>query len=187
MNTAHENSVVRKIAFFTLIGAGVVFLGGPVIGVVAVVLSLFIAAVSIILPFAIVGFLVWLPFHILAHGPHETWKDAGKNGKALGEAFVLRPMRWCGRSCRQMAVAGENFAEGCRATGSFLARHVFEPACGCLVGTLTGAAVGMENGHLSWSIGGGAAFGALVGLAVNMASRPRNSSEQCAVGDGQSA
>jgi hypothetical protein len=76
-------SVFRKIALLVLIGFGVVFLSGPIVAVLSVVLS-FAAVLGV---FALIGFLVWLPFRMLLVGKDATIANVHEVAAAAGRDF----------------------------------------------------------------------------------------------------
>ena len=68
--------IVRKVALLTVIGFLVVFLVGPVL-----------TLLGVILPFALVGLLVWLPFRLFVQRKEINWsslpKKAGQTVRAV--------------------------------------------------------------------------------------------------------
>jgi len=89
VQTEHSaTAVMRRVGFFALLGFGVLILSGPIVAVVSVVASFAL----VVLGFALVGFVVWLPFFMLGHGP----RAAGE--KVRDVAVVVG--RGCGWFCR---------------------------------------------------------------------------------------
>jgi hypothetical protein len=69
--TAH---VFRKMLFLAVMGFAVVVLFGPIVAVLSVVLS-----------FALIGFLVWLPFQVLVLGRTVDWRAVGQRAQMVGQ------------------------------------------------------------------------------------------------------
>jgi hypothetical protein len=68
-------TVIRKLALFSLIGFGVIMLSGPIL-----------AILSVVIPFALVGFLVWGLFALVFHGKRLDWREAGAHVRQIGGA-----------------------------------------------------------------------------------------------------
>src|SRR5713226_3279426 len=77
--------IVRKVALLTLLGVLVVFLIGPVLTVVGV-----------ILPFALVGFLVWLPFRLFVQRKEVNWSGLPVKAGRLVRSVLTLPLRLAG-------------------------------------------------------------------------------------------
>jgi hypothetical protein len=80
MERLHSTTeIIRKVALLTLLGFLVVFLTGPVLTVLGV-----------ILPFALVGLLVWLPFRLFVQRRAINWSSLpGKAGQVLREVLAI--------------------------------------------------------------------------------------------------
>src|SRR5262249_2786665 len=68
-------TVIRKLVLFSLFGFVVVMVSGPVL-----------ALLSVVLPFALVGFLVWGLFALVFQGKQLDWRQLGANVRGVGEA-----------------------------------------------------------------------------------------------------
>ena len=74
--------IVRKVGLLTLLGFLIVFLIGPVLTVV-----------GIILPFALIGFLVWLPFRLFVQRKEVNWSGLPRRaGQAIRTVLTI-PLR----------------------------------------------------------------------------------------------
>ncbi|HLJ91790.1 MAG TPA: hypothetical protein VKU02_01225 [Gemmataceae bacterium] len=83
MESLHSTAdIIRKVALFTLVGFLVVFLIGPALTVVGV-----------ILPFALVGFLVWLPFRVLVQRREINWTGLPEKAGRLVRTVLTLPFR----------------------------------------------------------------------------------------------
>ena len=90
MNATHSiSALVRQFVFLAVIGAAFLFLIGPAIVVVAFVFSIVLMVVSFVLPFALIGVLVWVPLRLMRDGPR------GLEGRAPGRLYDWRR---CGRT-----------------------------------------------------------------------------------------
>jgi hypothetical protein len=79
----------RRIGFFTLIGFAVLFLSAPLIALVSAVISLVLIVVSFVLPFALIGFLIWLPLRGFRNGASAAWNDL-----RAGSEVVRGTVQW---------------------------------------------------------------------------------------------
>src|SRR5258707_15204365 len=66
---------LRKVFWLAALGFGVLFLSGPVIAIVSVVLMVVLSIASTLLPLVIVGLIVWLPFRASLKGKQVAWSD----------------------------------------------------------------------------------------------------------------
>src|SRR5437660_7669120 len=74
--------IVRKIALFTVVGFLAVFLIGPVL-----------TLVGVILPFALVGFLIWLPFRLLVQRREIHWRGLPEQAGRTLRTILSIPVR----------------------------------------------------------------------------------------------
>ena len=83
MESLHTTvDIVRKVALLTLVGFLVVFLIGPVITLIGVVL-----------PFALVGLLVWLPFRLFIQRRPINWSGLPEKAGRAVRSVLLFPVR----------------------------------------------------------------------------------------------
>jgi hypothetical protein len=73
--------LLRRVFLLALLGLVAVVLVGPVIALVSVALSL----VLVVLPFAVIGFVVWTLVQIAVGGKHLAWHNLREQGRALQE------------------------------------------------------------------------------------------------------
>lgn len=91
---------VRGLFFLAAVGFLAVILVGPVIAVISVAVSLALSALAVLLPFALVGLVLWVPYQILSRNPATAWANiraSGVNflrraGALLNRSFQL--VRW---------------------------------------------------------------------------------------------
>src|SRR5947209_3853680 len=73
-------TILRQVCFLALLGVGVVFLSGPLLAVLSVVVTVG----AVVLAFALVGFLVWTMFRTLVLGQQVAWNGAYGLGQHVG-------------------------------------------------------------------------------------------------------
>jgi hypothetical protein len=159
----------RKFAFFALVGLAVIFLTGPVIAVVSVVLSFVVVAVSLLLPAAVLGFLIWVPVRSMFAGSGAAWRDVRRTGRVVGQAVAV-PLRSSARLCQRTIQLGQRARQPVAGTASLLLGIVIETISGALVGALLVAVSGL-SGVQPWHYWFGALLGSLFGALVAITRR----------------
>ncbi len=168
MNSRHGPvSTLAKIGFLTLIGLATVFLAGPILTILALVLSVGLMIFCMVLPFALVGLLVWVPLRALFQGTSVAWKDTCDIGKGMWTCFVV-PVRGCGRVVARTVDIGQRIRKRSHALASWLRGIFVETVSAALVGGLLGAFIGGSNRGLGVSILFGALTGAVLGALVGV-------------------
>jgi hypothetical protein len=154
MDNVHKTGdVIRKLAGITLIGFLVVILIGPILTVVGA-----------LLPFALVGLLVYIPYRLLLAGKQGGWpavQDAGR--KAVHTAVAL-PL-WIGGKVTSFATFIVRTAF--RLVGGVLGLAFFV-GMGAVLGGVLGVIGGMEHHDLEMRVPAGALIGAAVGLLARL-------------------
>ncbi|HEV3261121.1 MAG TPA: hypothetical protein VG013_29990 [Gemmataceae bacterium] len=150
-NTA---TVVRKLAFLTLLGFLVVVLSPAIVMVL-----------SFVVPFALIGFLVWGGFQLLVHGRQVAWQRTRAFGGGLVAVLgglVAAPGRVFG-AARSVGRFAWQKASG---LGRFVGSILFQMLGGALVGGVLGVLGGLHyhDGHVRVPVG--ILGGALVGLVA---------------------
>jgi hypothetical protein len=147
--------ILRHVVLWTLIGFGVLVLSGPII-----------AIVGTLLPFALVGLLIWLVVRAIMLGPLMVGRIIGRTVHA-----VLAVPRWAGRTAfhgvRRVGQAGWS-------TVSFVGSILLPAFAGALVGAMLGLIGGMEHNDADVRVPAGAVIGAGIGLVAGV-TRPRRS------------
>jgi uncharacterized membrane protein len=83
MESLHSTAdMIRKVALFTVMGFLVVFLIGPVL-----------TLVGMVLPFALVGFLVWLPYRLLVQKQQINWSGLPEKAGRVVRTVLTVPVR----------------------------------------------------------------------------------------------
>ena len=133
---------LRHLLFLALLGLGVVFLAGPVIAVASVILSVVLTIGALLLVFAAIGFLVWVPAYYFYAGREAAGERIGAMRRSLGATLrgliqvgaraVILPARFVARLFR-----------GGLYTAKVMGQFVGEVALVGLTGAAIGAAVGL--------------------------------------------
>jgi hypothetical protein len=157
VETAHLlTAILRKLAFLALIGFLVVVLAGPILAMLGVLVS-----------FALIGLLVWMPIRTMLYGKPFEWSQVKAVSRKLGTPV------WAG--CHRITGGalghGKPVLEKVQATGRFLGMIFREAACGALVGALLGMVLGPESSVPSQPALLGAGLGALLGTLVAVSFR----------------
>ncbi len=159
---------IGKVCYFALIGFVALLLAGPVFGLLSVLFSIIVAiftaalvAFLVILPFAILGFVVVAPIKALSTGRPVQWSRLGTLCQKLWRG-LLGTAWWCSRKL----VAFIQFLRRKAALLSIYVRVVFwEVVCGAAVGGFLGGMVALHDPQKPEIIIGaliGAVLGALV-------------------------
>jgi hypothetical protein len=162
--------VVRKVALWTVVGFLVVFLIGPVLSLVGV-----------ILPFALIGFVVWLPFRLFVQGKEVHWRSFPENAgrtvrTVLGLPFrlvrgVLAVPIWLGSYVVAALLGLLRLAGGL--IGLAL-RILFPAVAGALIFALLGAIGGVTHQDAEFRIPAAALVGAAIGALYGaLRTKPR--------------
>jgi hypothetical protein len=90
---------LRVVAFLTVLGFLTVVLIGPVLVLVAGILSIFVTLAAVMLPFALIGLLVSAVYQAVAHDRRLEWRNLRTHVANLGHWFVAVPLAACVRVC----------------------------------------------------------------------------------------
>jgi hypothetical protein len=140
--------IVRKVGFLTLLGFLIVFLIGPVL-----------TLLGVILPFALVGFLVWLPFRLFVQKREVNWSGLPRRAGQVIRTVLTIPLRVGGFIVS--AIVGL-----LRLVGSVIgyALRITIPAlAGALLFALLGAIGGVTHQDAEFRIPAAALIGAGIG------------------------
>jgi hypothetical protein len=148
--------MLRKLCLLSLFGFLAITLAGPVLAVLAIIVS-----------FALIGFLFSLPLIALCAGKRAGWKRI--------QAHALA--RWHQAHCvwqragRAMELYGSDLGERVRSTASLIAAVLVETVSGAVVGGFL-VYLSQREYHFSvLAVISGAVVGALVGLLVVLSHR----------------
>jgi hypothetical protein len=143
--------IVRKVCLLALFGLVAITLAGPILSLVFVVLT-----------FALIGFLFWLPIHFLIHGRDGAVRSsldkaraiARHGGRAVGAI-------WHGTMC-----LGREVHETVRGTASVIGAVLLETLSGVVVGILLVTTCWPQHAVTPEAVGIAGLLGALAGLLV---------------------
>lgn len=133
--------VFRKLLFLAVLGLATVLLIGPVLALVAALFSVVFALVSALVPFALVGFLVWAVLQVLTTRPSVSWHRVRHGAARLYQTGFLGPIRAAVRTSTGLAHAGSAAGETAARVASLLGRILAVPlaiALAVAVGLLRG-------------------------------------------------
>jgi hypothetical protein len=147
-------SVLRKLVCLAVIGFLVVVLIGPILALLGVLIS-----------FALIGLLVWLPIRTLLYGKPFDWAKVKAVSRKYGGAVFGR----CHHVADQALAHGHPVLEKVQAAGRFVALVFRETVCGALVGALLAVLRVPEASFHIKLVLLGAGIGALVGAVVALA------------------
>lgn len=161
--------VFRKVFLLAAIGFAAILLSGPILAVVSVLLSVG----GVIAAFALVGFLIWLPFRMLMVGPERALVNARDMGAGVmhdvgrvarrGASIVSWPL-WLTRSALiALLAAGWFTLRATFTTARFALSLTFLVAMGAGLGAVLGIGAGLSQGH---DVGPSVLANALAGAAI---------------------
>jgi hypothetical protein len=168
-------ALLGKLIFLTVLGFVAVVVSGPVLAI----LSVFLSLAFVLLSFAFVGFLVWLPFHVLLVGRETAFQNLRGMGQAVGGAMaglgrmsggVLGFLPRLCYTLRDLLVAVLGFV--LRLIGGTI-RLALTTAVVALFGVFVGVAFGVVNGtthgNLEVAVPMFGAIGGLIAAVVGAA------------------
>jgi hypothetical protein len=170
MRLARESGCfVRKVFWLAAIGFGVLFLSGPVIGIVCMVLAIVLGIASMLSPFVVVGLIVWLPFRALFRGKDVSWSDVHHQAGFVWRSSFVVPVRTANGICRGAVTrfqgAGERIKIGARSLGAFFVEVICGAAVGALFGLMASSFDYPRTDYLIYAGSAGAVLGIGVGLS----------------------
>jgi hypothetical protein len=159
--------LLRKVGLLALLGVAVVFLSGPVLGVLATLLAFGL----VVLGFAFVGLLVWGLFLLLFRGPRVAGRHLRDLGKLWAASFaslgvlsvrgLTLPARVLGATGRGVGRLAAALGRGTWAIVRVVAEMVVVTAAGAGVGAAVGVYLRAQGDPLT-AIPMHAAVGALI-------------------------
>jgi hypothetical protein len=173
MRNSHcPSHILGKLFYFALIGFIVLLLAGPVIALLSValsmalaILSFAIAVLAILLPFAVLGFLIWAPLQAAFSDKPVEWRKLGRMCKGILDLVLSMPRRAWSIMTYSSRTAHDKLSGLSGNVGIVL----FETFCGAVVGFMLGVMVGkMSAPPHDEMIGPGALIGAVLGALVGV-------------------
>src|SRR5690242_7685440 len=96
---ASAGRALRVVSFLAVLGFLTVVLVGPVLALVIGLLSLIAGLLIAVLPFALVGLLVWGVYVAASHNRRAAWQGLRARASAIGRWVVAVPLAACVRVC----------------------------------------------------------------------------------------
>ena len=152
--------VARKVCLLALFGLVAITLAGPILSLVFVVLT-----------FALIGFIFWLPIHFLIHGKDGAVRSSLEKARAI----VRHGGRAAGAVWHGTMCLGREVHETLRGTASVLGAVLLETLSGAVVGILLVTTCWPQHAVTGDAVGIAGLLGALAGLLV-VVSRSRRAS-----------
>ncbi len=90
---------LRLVSFLALVGVLALVLLVPVLAIVITTLALVLAGLAALLPFALIGALVWVPYEAIRHDRHVAWEKLFAKTRSLGRWLRDVPLRGCLDCC----------------------------------------------------------------------------------------
>jgi hypothetical protein len=154
--------VFHRIGFLAMLGFLSLLLIGPFLALVSVCLSLIVVGFALLIPFAMIGLLVWVPFHTLCRGQRIPWEKVRETTKGLVHALIVVPF-----------TVGVHFCSGTLRFGQATADKVYRVAgialemlSGALLGALLMAIAAHDAPDAAFQIVMAALIGAVIGALV---------------------
>jgi hypothetical protein len=158
-------------------GFAALTLSGPILAILSVALSLGV----VVLAFAALGFIIWLPFRILAVGHQVAMENMRDVGHGLGRAGrqMVRVASFPARMLGRLVAGVFHLAIATVVKAFSAARFLSEVAVVAAAGALVGALVGVTNGTpghdldvvIATNAIAGGVIGALVGGVMTFRER----------------
>jgi hypothetical protein len=203
--------VLSKVAFLAFLGFAVVMLSGPSLALLGIAVGMTVAVVSVVLPFALIGLLIWLPFYLfdqarrrrltarqwqqqsLRRGLHEPmagqWQQQSQQGgqgqQQCQQQSSPPVIRQIPRRVEKSAASTWN---DCCHAGRTVGGILMETLCGAAVlGILAGfVASEMPRREMGGYIFVGTALGALFGFLIGLANYGQSRHSLCKDGPRES-
>jgi hypothetical protein len=103
--------VLRLVSFLAVLGFLTVILVGPVLALVIGVLSLIVGLLITVLPFAVIGLLVWGAYAaVTTRDRRAAWQRLGRRAASVWRWLVTAPLAACGRLCAWGVGVGRTLA-----------------------------------------------------------------------------
>jgi hypothetical protein len=179
-------SVLRTIGFLALMGFLAILLAGPLLGIASalfallcVVLSLVFSIFTVVLAFALVGFIFWVPLRLIWPGRRHAWEDIGCKGRSLCLSLLClakESLAVSGKLLHWARPRGQQLWRGTvtrvRQHVAFVGQLLLEMASGALLGGLVGLVIADSRGlqtftpHSLIPVPVGAVLGCLLGFFI---------------------
>jgi hypothetical protein len=153
--------ITKKIFLLALFGLVAITVAGPILSLVFVVLT-----------FALIGFLFWLPIHFLIHGKDGAVRSSLEKARAIAR----HGGRAAGALWHGTMHLGRELHETLRGTASLVGAVLLETLSGAVVGILLVTTCWPQHAVTPEAVSLAGLLGALAGLLV-VVSRSRRAGE----------
>ena len=157
---------LHQICVLAMVGFAVIFLSGPVIGLLSVILTVVVSTFAILLPLAIIGFLIWLPIRMLTSGKQIALSEALATTRSVCGGIFSRSMSACRYVTFGAASGLRNLWQRTQFYPRAIAGLLLEVVSGAAVGAVLGGALGMRQETYETSIPMGMLAGAILGVVI---------------------
>jgi hypothetical protein len=118
---------------------------GPAVALVSALLAVVVSILAVMLPFVVVGFMVWGGYQIVSHTPRSAWNNIRQAGKDLAKVMLVTPFKVCKGACiGTVNVAKATVRRSWYALG-VIGRILLDAVCGGAVGALLGSITLSDN------------------------------------------
>jgi hypothetical protein len=165
---------IGHIFTLALLGFLAILLVGPVVAVISALLAVVVALLAVLLPFVIIGFLVWGGYQIVSHTPSSAWRNIRDAGKNIAHVMVVTPFKVCKGACIGTVSASKALVRRSWYTLGVISRILLDAVFGGLVGALLGFVTVNDSSPESFRGVVIATFvGAVTGALVRVSQTPR--------------
>jgi hypothetical protein len=140
---------IGQLCSWAAVGFVAVILIGPVIALLSALLAVVVTLLAVVLPFAIIGFLVWGGYQVVSQTPHSAWKNIRQAGEDMAKVLVLTPFKVCKGACVGTVNVSKAVLQRSWATLAVVGRILFDALCGGAVGALLGSITISDNAQES--------------------------------------
>src|SRR5947209_1374700 len=88
-----------QLCSWAAVGFVAVLLIGPAIALVSALLAVVITVLAVLLPFVVIGFLVWGGYQVVSRTPQSAWNNIRHAGKDVAKVMVVMPFKVCRGAC----------------------------------------------------------------------------------------
>lgn len=165
MESLHSTAdIIRKVALFSLVGFLAIFLIGPVL-----------TLLGVLLPFAVVGFLVWLPFRLVVQRKQINWSGLPEKAGQIVRTVITLPFRIGAKvlsiPVRIIAYLAAAVIGLLRLAGGLIGvalRIVLPTVAGAILFAILGAIGGMNHQDVEFRLPAAALIGATIGALYGL-------------------
>ena len=147
---------------------------GPAVALVSALLAVVITIFAALLPFVLIGFLVWGGYQVVSKTPASAWHNIRQAGEEVAKVMVVTPFRMCRGACVGTANLAKAVVQRSWYALGVIGRILLDAICGGAVGALLGSITMSDNAQESVRIIVIATvLGALTGAVVRVSQTRR--------------